>query len=98
MALSSVINGFVVKEKMGYIHRVGTVQGAYGFFDTLKGCIEKSMRMGYEFFNDQSGTHKKILLEKCTDTTIHHSDVGKDALIFVACEGDDEIVINLLRM
>ena len=56
------------------------------------------MRMGYEFFNDQSGTHKKILLEKCTDTTIHHSDVGKDALIFVACEGDDEIVINLLRM
>jgi len=41
--------GMVVKEKAGWITRIGGPGGANGFYDTCKGCLDEGDKYGYEY-------------------------------------------------
>jgi hypothetical protein len=42
--------GMIVKEKKGWIVRIGGDHGAYGHFDSLTNCILAGKDYGYEFY------------------------------------------------
>jgi len=39
----------VVKEKAGWITRIGGPSGANGFYDKLKDCLDEGGAYGYEY-------------------------------------------------
>ena len=41
--------GMVVKEKAGWITRIGGPSGANGFYDKLKDCLDEGGAYGYEY-------------------------------------------------
>ena len=86
---NGVINGTLISDgnqSYEWIHRIGSIQGAYGYFKTKEECIAKSQRHGYEFFIDQGGVHKKIILEERKDI-IHFSKIKETDSIFAQRDG-----------
>lgn len=84
---NGVIDGMLVKNKSGWLHCLGADTGACGFYISRKTCLGESLKHGYEFFIDQGGVHKKIILEKCTDV-VHLTDVNTSKTpIFVSKNG-----------
>ena len=42
--------GMIVKADAGWILRLGGNSGAYGYYMSLRACLERGRNYGYEFF------------------------------------------------